>query len=133
MDSLSVSKGLPLLICAALVAEACGAGWRRTNPQAGALKPRQQVQLWQGGKVTRWHAVVVTPDTVSGVPFFRPIDCDSCRASMPRSTVDSIRLGNPAAGFWKTVGLVIGVPFAVMLVVCIETGTWPYCFPTDGG
>ena len=97
----------------------CGAGWHRPAALAsGALKPRQQVQVWQGRTVFRWHAVVIGPDTISGLPFYRPTDCDSCRTGLTRATVDSIRLGNPVAGFWKSVALTLGALFAYCYAQC---------------
>ena len=129
---MSVIARPALVLLGALGAGACGAGWRRSDLQPGALKPRQQVQLWRGGSATRWHAVVIAHDTISAIPFTRPSACDSCRVRFPRAEVDSIRLGNPVAGFWKTLGLVVAVPLAVILGVCIETGSWPECFPTGG-
>jgi hypothetical protein len=51
---------------------------------------------------------------------------------MPRSEIDSMRLGNPVAGFWKTVGLAVAIPLAILIGVCIETGTWPNCVPSGG-
>ncbi|MBM2811368.1 MAG: hypothetical protein HW416_2127 [Chloroflexi bacterium] len=122
-----------LVLFAILLTGACSAGWRRSELELGALKPSQQVQVWRGGAVTRWHAVVVTPDTVSVIPFLRSVECDTCRVGIPRAQVDSIRLGNPVAAFWKTFGLVLAVPLGIMIAVCIETGSWPGCFPTDGG
>ena len=99
--------------------EACGAGWRRpTELNSGALQPRQQVQVWRQGSMTRWHAVVVTWDSISGIPFHRPIDCDSCRTPLPRAGVDSVRLGNPVAAFWKSFGLVMGGFLAMCVAVC---------------
>ena len=68
--------------------------------------------------MARWHAVVLTADTVSGIPYREPIDCDTCRIAVPRSTVDSIRLGSPVAGFWKTFGLVVGGLVAACLIAC---------------
>src|SRR6266536_315729 len=120
---------LAIVLWTPLVASACGAGWRRAELKAGTLKPRQQVQLWRGGVVTRWHALIVTPDSLSAVSFLRPVERDSCRVRIPRADVDSVRLGNPVAGFWKTVGLVVAVPFALIMGICIETGSWPDCFP----
>ena len=106
---------LPLL----LAIEACGAGWRRPVEIApGPLRPRQQVQVWQRGEPRRWHAVVIGQDSISGVPFSRPIECDGCRAFLALTDVDSIRLGNPVAGFWKSVGLGLGGLLALCLAVC---------------
>jgi hypothetical protein len=41
--------------------------------------------------------------------------------------VDSVRLGSPVAGFWKTLGLVVGVPAFIAVVLCGPDGT--RCFP----
>jgi len=114
-----------------LVAAACGAGWRRSDLPLGTLKPRQQIQLWRTGVPTRWHALVIGSDSLSAIPFMRPITCDSCRVTMPRADVDSIRLGNPVGGFWKTAGLIFVTPFAILLGACIANGSWPRCFLID--
>jgi hypothetical protein len=76
------------------------------------------VQIWQHGTAQRWHAVRITADTVSGIPFFRPITCDSCRVAVPRTAVDSIRFGNPVVGFWKSVGLAWTGVLVVGMVYC---------------
>jgi hypothetical protein len=97
-----------------LVIAGCGAGWRRIPaPEAGTFAPRQQAQLWEAGKAHQVHAVVVGPDSITAIPFTRPIECDTCRLTWPRNAVDSVRLGSPVAGFWKGVGLV-GAAFAVL-------------------
>ena len=98
---------------------ACGAGWHRLSPlEPVVLSPRQQVQVWQHGTQYRWHAVVITTDSVQGILYLQPITCDSCRRSLPRPEVDSLRLGNPVAGFWKGVGLVAGTVLVAGLIVC---------------
>src|SRR5258708_22325130 len=97
------------LAATAFLACGCGAGWhQRARVPLGALPARKQVQVWQGGTALRWHAVRVGADSVSGIPFQRPVACDSCRIALPRASVDSLRLGSPVAGFWKTVGLIGG-------------------------
>jgi len=105
-----------------LALQACGAGWQRTDivtPES----PRQQVEVWQGTSSQQWHAVQVTDSTVSGISYLRGIDCDSCRHTVLRSTVDSIRLGDPSLGFWKTVGLILITPFGLLFGYCAVTGT----------
>jgi len=92
-------------IAGCLLLQACGAGWHRAPDLApGPLSPRQQVQVWHDGRVERWHGLLLSPDSVSGIPYLHSVDCDTCRVVLPRTQVDSIRLGNPVAGFWKTVG-----------------------------
>jgi hypothetical protein len=114
----SAVVGLTVVLLAA-----CGAGWHRVEyPTPDDLSPRQQVEVWSGGSARQWHAVRITTDSVSGVSYLQPIGCDSCRQSIPRNRVDSLRLGNPAAGFWKTVGLVLGIPGVIIFGPCIFTG-----------
>jgi hypothetical protein len=119
-----------LAALAFLALASCGAGWHRPpSLQAGPLQLRQQVQVWHGGEVERWHAVVVTADSISGIPYLSPLQCDSCRIRRSRVTVDSIRLGNPVAGFWKTAGLVVAAPIVLSAVLCAVGGR-TYCWPT---
>lgn len=96
----------------------CGAGWRTKPLAPGPLPPRQQAQVWTGGHAQRWHGLVVATDSISGVPFTRSPGCDSCRVAVPRGSVDSVRLGNPTAGFWKSVALGTGITVAAALVIC---------------
>jgi hypothetical protein len=104
-----------------LMTTACGAGWHRVPaPVPGSLAPRQQAQLWEGEKAHQVHAVIVGPDSFSAIPFFRPIECDSCRMTLPRSSVDSVRLGSPVAGFLKSVGLGAAVLAVMCSMWCIQ-------------
>ena len=109
------------LVCGALALSttACGAGWHQpVYLTPGSWPTGQQVQVWSERQALRWHAVVVRQDSISGVPFLTAPACDSCRRTLPLAVVDSIRVGRPVAGFWRTVGLVIGLPLAVMMVLC---------------
>lgn len=51
------------------------------------------------------HGVIVGAESVSGIPFVKPLDCDSCRMGIGRTEVDSLRTGDPVAGFWTTAAL----------------------------
>jgi hypothetical protein len=53
----------------------------------------------------RLHGVSVGAGTVSGVPFLKSLDCDSCRVRIERAEVDSLRIGEPVDSFWKTAAL----------------------------
>jgi hypothetical protein len=111
--------GVTVATASAILSAACGAGWHRpAQLEPGPLSPRQQVEVWSGGTVRRWHAVHVEPDSISGIPYLRTTDCDSCRTALPRTAVDSVRLGDPVAGFWKGVGLVLGVPGLILFIAC---------------
>jgi hypothetical protein len=103
----------------------CGAGWHQPPHLApGPWPPRQQVQVWVDGQAERWHGVVVGTDSMWGVLFQQPPTCDSCRRAVPLVAVDSVRVGEPVTGFWKTIALFVGIPFAVLAVIC-----WGGCFP----
>jgi hypothetical protein len=116
------------VLIASFLSQACGAGWRQPAQLApGPLPLRQQVQVWQRGRALQWHAVAVSSDSVTGIPFYKPVDCDTCRITMPRSRIDSLRLGNPTAGFWKTIGLVVGVPVLTLIVICSSDEGGPPC------
>jgi hypothetical protein len=101
----------------------CGAGWRRVATVGpGEWPRRQQVQVWSGTRSYQWHALVVTADSVTGIPFTRPVDCAGCRRGLTRSAVDSVRAGRPVAGFWKSFGLVVGGAVALLAVYCGSQG-----------
>jgi hypothetical protein len=105
-----------LLLALVLLATSCGAGWRSLpGLEPGSLRPRQQAQ--------RVHGVVVGQNSISGIPFARPLECDSCRITLPRSQVDSVRVGSPVAGFWKSVGLVSAGVMIACVMWCIQPGT----------
>jgi hypothetical protein len=94
------------VVAASTLMNACGAGWHRMEPSPdNPLPPRQQVQLWQGHNSRLLHAVVVTADSISGVPYQLPPDCDSCRVAVARSAVDSMRLGNKEKAALRSFGL----------------------------
>ncbi len=59
----------------------------------GNLPREQEVKIWRGDTVLRWHAVVYTRDSIIGIPYAMPTTCDSCRTALPQSAVDSIHVG----------------------------------------
>jgi len=90
------------------------AGWERLEVASDtALAPSQQVQVWRGSQVRVLHAVRLIGDSLVGVPFQKPANCETCRLTIPRSDVDSLRLGNMEPG-----GLLLtALPFLVLLFV----------------
>ena len=112
------------ILSSSLVLAACGAGWHRLEDLTPrALPVRQQVQLWTRRQPRVLHAVILGPDSVSGVPFHRPPDCDSCRVVIARSGVDSMRLGNRERGALRSLGLgfaAVGVA-ALLLYFSVDT------------
>lgn len=117
-----------VLLALALAQAACGAGWRQpAEPLTAALRnPRQQVQVWQAGRARQLHGVVVSADSVSGIPFLEPLECESCRIVLARAEVDSLRVGNPTGGFWRSAGLTVGILFGLAIVACARARTCNY-------
>jgi hypothetical protein len=64
----------------------------------------------------RWHAVVITADSVSGIPLSQPLKCDDCRESIPRIQVDSMNLGyQTAAQNVFIIGVIVASIVALVL------------------
>lgn len=104
---------------ALLILTGCGPGWQRTEPTPGAaIDPETQHLVFGGDSTVRWHALRVSGDSVSGIPWLTPVTCDSCRRSRPLAGVDSIQVGHPEKGFWKGVGVVYLAPLLVFAVLC---------------
>lgn len=101
----------------ALGVTAC-AGWHRVEVAPESLPPRQDVQVWTGHDSRTLHGVVITPDSVYGVPFQLPLACDTCRVAFPRARVDSIRLGSEGTnGALWTLGVGAALLFVVVVIV----------------
>ena len=78
----------------ALLAAGCSPAsveWRPLD-QPTHVKRSHVVAIWSHGAVKAWHAVVITQDSISGIPYDMSLTCDSCRRSLPRSLVDSVQL-----------------------------------------
>jgi hypothetical protein len=72
-----------------------GCGYWGTRPivRPTPVDPRAPAWIWSGGEVMKWHALVVTQDSVSGIPYEQFEYCRSCRRTLPRSRVDSMKVG----------------------------------------
>ncbi len=46
----------------------------------------QQLKIWSGDTVFRWHAVIITYDSITGVPYKMSTKCDSLGFGCPQST-----------------------------------------------
>lgn len=114
-----------LLLLAAQTA--CGAGWTSTVVSPRTRFPEdRQVQVWMGDGTLRWHAVRITDSTVTGVFFLEPADCDSCRVSVPRAEVDSLRVGNPELGVAKSAALAPAIMLGIAFGACFVFGGCPF-------
>ena len=109
-----------------LLAVGCSGGqWapRRIEPPF-PLEPSDIVGIWSGGKVEKWHAVVITPDSVSGIPYRMALQCDSCRHSMPRAQVDSMKVSPYQRRGPNALELagVVGAALLLEIVICSVVG-----------
>ena len=65
--------------------------WRPLD-SATPVNPQDIVWIWSGAEINKWDAVVITSDSVSGIPYEVPLPCDNCRRSLPRSQIDSMHV-----------------------------------------
>jgi len=113
-----------------LLAVGCSGG--RWEPRRIDLplpfEPSDVVSIWSAGKVEKWHAVVITPDSVSGIPYTMALQCDRCRRSMPRARVDSMTLGSQTrAPKALEVAGAVAAALVLEIVICHATGAKNGC------
>jgi len=82
-----------LCLAFVLLMAACGYWGRRPVDQDTDIRPNSPVWIWTPGGVEKWHDVFVTYDSVKGIPFDLPLECATCRRSIPLTRVDSMKLG----------------------------------------
>lgn len=115
--------------CAALallVLSGCSPRWVRVEDPA-TLRPnaRTRVQVFSGRTSHDLHGVVFGPDSLAGVPFFKPLTCSDCSVRVARRDVDSLRLISPKDDTPLYVGLGIVVALYVMFSLCQPGGCVP--------
>ena len=88
--------------------------WRRLDDPT-RLKPDKLVWIWGGGELNKWHSVVVTQDSVTGVPYDIPLPCDSCQRSLPRNQIDSMKVSYQQHNVAKEVFVGAGLVFLAIL------------------
>ncbi len=76
-----------------LLSAGCGGNYWGQRPlvQPTPVDRDDPVVIWSAGGVEKWHAVVITQDSVSGIPYDTSLKCASCRRSIPRAQVDSMK------------------------------------------
>jgi len=90
-------------------------GWRPLD-QFTPVKPQDVVWIWSGGTVNQWEAVIITQDSVSGVPHEMSLCGDACRRNLPRTQVDSMKL--PYIGHHTTAkNAVVAVGFGTAVLI----------------
>ena len=92
---------------------------RRPVDQPTPIDPGDPVWIWTGGGVEKWRAVVITQDSVSGIPFESSRKCVVCRRSIPRVQVDSMKRGYRTLA--ETVTDIVG-PASLLIVAEYAVG-----------
>ena len=105
-----------LSACAALTA--CTA-WT-PKPTSSLLEthdPRERLQLWVQGRPHLLHGIRATRDSITGVPYFQPPECESCRVHFALSAVDSVRVQHVDRVMGRNVMLVTLLAISVFVVI----------------
>jgi len=82
--------------CLALLLTGEGCWTRSRLDEPTPLNPDQEVWIWSGGKGVQWREVIISRDSVIGIPYHSPRDCEDCRRSISRAEVDSIVVVRPS-------------------------------------
>jgi hypothetical protein len=83
------------------------------------LPREQQVKIWSGDTVYRWHAAIYTRDSVTGIPYKMPATCDSCRLALSRYAIDSIYVGYPSSPRENHKAVALGAGYVVLSLVVL--------------
>jgi hypothetical protein len=81
-----------LLIALLVAVEGCGYWGRRSVDPQTHIRAGDTVWIWTDGRVVQWHDVVITQDSVAGIPLDMPRHCVACRRTISRSQVDSMKI-----------------------------------------
>lgn len=92
----------------------CSPGWRSFDPGAAPtparLPERQVVEFRADSQLVRVHAVRITQDSLSGIPWLEHTSCDSCRISYARARITELKTGSPGQSAWGVV-----IPFMLLI------------------
>ncbi len=113
-----------------LLMTGCGYWGRRPIDQPTPVKPHDPVWIWRHDTVSKWHDVVITQDSVSGIPFGTSRDCYArCRRSIPRVQVDSMKQGYRTVlqNVTTVTGVTILALFAEAAVCAVVAPRDPQC------
>lgn len=100
------------LLVVVLALAACGAAnWRPVpDPAPRQFPARDVLEFPWAGENVRLHGVRVEGDSLTGVWYLQPPECDSCRVSYPARVLRTARVGRPErVGFVIPIVVVLGV------------------------
>ena len=86
----------PLVLLATRCAPAGSVRWMTEDVHPVAVhgdRRLDRARIWTRDTVLQWRAVLITADSISGIPDKRPELCDSCRVALATSVVDSLQVG----------------------------------------
>lgn len=116
------------LSCVSLVA-GCTTSWgQRPLDRPIPVAPTYPVWIWSRGAVHKWYAVRMTHDSVSGIPFEMPLTCDSCRRSLSRTRVDSMKISYMMGYHTTAKDVVAGVGVATAYVAVALFLEYAMCY-----
>ena len=114
------------LLASDLLAAGCSNYWgRRRVDQPTPINPNDPVWIWTRGGVHKWRAVVITHDSVSGIPFETSRKCTVCRRSIPRVQVDSM------VHVYHTLAESVTKVVGAAAVIILAEGVWCYLLDRD--
>jgi hypothetical protein len=88
-----------------LAVTGCTMQWRQTGISP-TVAPKTVVEIWREDSAVHWRALIVSPDSISGIPYPQPITCKTCRHSLARSDIDSVRvrrISDAEQSWWRLV------------------------------
>ena len=80
-------------------------------PYPPTVPARTVLRLYRANAATDLHAIQWTRDSVSGIPYFQPLACDTCRVVFARTAVDSVTQVQGREGLSM---LAAALPFALL-------------------
>lgn len=107
-----------LALALALAVTGCNPRWMRVEPATLQIQPRTRIQVWVERTAYDLHGITVGPDSLAGVPFFRPLDCSGCAVRIARADVDSLRVVHPKDDSPLYLGLGLMAVLFVMFSLC---------------
>src|SRR5438445_1158272 len=113
-------------IAALFLIAGCSYWGRRPVDELKPIDPDAPIWIWTKSGVEQWHWVEITQDSVSGIPWKLQVtegySCPMCRGSIPRTQVDSMKLGTRRGSNTSSIPYWV-LPFSWGRVVTVTEGT----------